>query len=78
MKQSDPAQRLSLLGEGARAELFTLLSGPVEARAEAIGRLHSVPKTRPLAEVLIDLEVESVLRLEVLRCLRDSLKPDGS
>lgn len=78
MKGRDSAHRLSRLGAGARAELSALLSASEEARGEGIGRLHSRAETRDLAEVLIDLEADPVLRLQVLRTLRDLLADPDS
>ena len=74
MKRRDPARRLGSLGTRAQAELSALLSASEETRAEAIGRLHSRDETRQLAEILIDVEGDPVLRLEVLRALRESLR----
>jgi hypothetical protein len=73
MRRHDPVRRLSTLSPGARTELFRLLSESDEVRASAIGHLHSRTTSRELAEVLIDVEADPVLRLEGLRTLRDSL-----
>jgi hypothetical protein len=69
----DAAGRLKRLNPQARAELYRLLSEPSAIRAGAISQLHSRPETQDLAEVLIDLETDKVLRLQVLRVLRDAL-----
>jgi hypothetical protein len=70
----DSAHRLDVLSLGAREELFRMLSSAPETRAAAIRELHQRATTRELADVLIDLEAEPVVRLEVLRLLRDSLR----
>lgn len=77
MRSRDPGRHLSKLSAEARAELFALLSGADGARSAAIGGLYSSAETRSLADVLIDLESDPVMRLEVLRLLRDSLDPSG-
>lgn len=77
-KPRDPSRQLARLGPGARAELYRLLSAPSETRANVIGQLYSDTPTQELADILIEVEADPVLRLEVLRLLRDSLEmPSG-
>jgi hypothetical protein len=78
MRHQDSVRSLSKLTVEARRELFGLLSASNEARADAIWRIHARPESRALADVLIDLQASPLERLEVLRLLRDSFKPEGS
>lgn len=66
-------RRLRRLSTETLVELFRLLSEPGNVRADAIRQLHAHPETQDLAEVLIDVEADVVLRLEILRALRVSL-----
>jgi len=59
------------LSAGARIELYRLLAQPSSVRADAIRQLFARSDTRQLAEILIDLEADTVLRLETLRTLRE-------
>lgn len=72
MRLPDPILRLSGLDPKARAQLYRLLSEADAVRADAIRQLHARPGTQGLAEVLIDVEADPVLRLEILRLLRDA------
>jgi hypothetical protein len=65
-------KNLRRLPEAAQRELLDLLGAPPEVRADAIRQLHERADTRELAEVLMDLEAESVLRLDVIRALGES------
>jgi hypothetical protein len=77
---AEPSERrirktLGRLPGGARAELLQLLASPSEVRADAIRQFHERPETEELAEVLIHLESEPVLRLGVMDALQGSAKP---
>ena len=70
----EPSERrvgmtLGRLPPGARRDLLDLLASEPEVRADAIRQLHERPDTEDLAEVLIDLEAEPVLRLGVMEAL---------
>jgi uncharacterized protein (UPF0216 family) len=65
---------LRRLPAGARRELLDLLAAPPEVRADAIRQLHERRETEDLAEVLIDLEAEPILRLGVMDALKDSTR----
>jgi hypothetical protein len=65
---------LRRLPAGVRDELLDLLASPPEIRADAIRQLHERPDTEDLAEVLIDLEAEPILRLGVMDALKDSVR----
>lgn len=67
------SRHLRRLASSVRSQLYRLLSEPASVRADAIGQLYRRPGTRGLAEVLIDVEADAVLRLEILRSLRVSL-----
>jgi|GEM_PF-6568487 hypothetical protein len=60
------------LPAGVRRELLELLASSPEVRADAIRQLHERSETEDLAEVLIDLEAEPILRLGVMDALKDS------
>jgi hypothetical protein len=66
-------RRLSRLPVGARRELLRVLNSPSETRADLIRQMHERPITRDLAEALMDLEAEPLLRLQVMEALKDSL-----
>lgn len=66
-------RRLSRLPIGARRELLRVLNSPSETRADVIRQMHERPITRDLAEALMDLEAEPLLRLQVMEALKDSL-----
>ena len=75
----EPSERrisktLRRLPKGAQRELLDLLASPPAVRADAIRQLHERRETKDLAEVLIDLEDEPVLRLGVMDALKDSVK----
>jgi hypothetical protein len=78
---AEPSERrirktLGRLPRGARGELLQLLASPSEVRADAIRQFHERPETEELAEVLIDLESEPVLRLGVMDALKAPRNPE--
>lgn len=72
-RMDDPGGHLRGLSDAVRGDLYRHLTASPDRRAEAIGGLYSRTQTSELAEVLIDIEADPILRLEVLRALRDSL-----
>jgi len=65
-------RRLDRLPLGARRELLRILASPSHVRVDLIHQMYERPETRDLAEVLIDLEAEPMLRLEMMEALKDS------
>jgi hypothetical protein len=61
---------LNAFGWAARAELLRVLILPDIERAARIGEFHRNPKTRVLAELLIDLEEDRAARALVVGMLR--------
>jgi len=66
-------RRLARLPIGARRDLLHALGSSLEVRADLIRRAHERPEGRELAEILMDLEAEPLLRLDVLEALKDSV-----
>ncbi len=63
---------LNAFGPAPRAELLRVLMLPEIERAARIGEFHSNPKTRAVAELLIDLEEERAARALVVGMLREA------
>jgi len=51
--------------------------GSTQVRADLIRQMYERPDTRELAEVLIDLEAEPLLRLDVMDALKESVRVQG-
>jgi hypothetical protein len=62
-------RKLKGLPTGARRDLLFVLQSPPESRARLIGPLHAREDTRDLAESLIDLEEDELLRWTVVALL---------
>jgi hypothetical protein len=62
--------RLDALGDGARAELLRVLDLPDEERAQVIKTLYDDPRLQPMAELLMDLEIDPAGRAKVIVELR--------
>jgi hypothetical protein len=73
MRHQDPVRQLLKLDALVRRDLLRVLSEPDQVRADVIGQMHARREIHDLAEVLIDIEADPILRLDVLRALRDSL-----
>lgn len=66
-------RQVSRLSPGARRDLLRVLTAPSNARADVIRQFHERPGGRDMAEVLIDLESDELLRLQAIDVLRQSL-----
>jgi hypothetical protein len=58
-------ERLAALSPGVRGGLLRALTAPPAARADLISQLYHRPDTRSLADVLIELEGDELIRLTV-------------
>ena len=72
----DPKRPIAKLPIGARRDLLRILRSPSNVRADVIRQMVERPDTRELADVLMDLEAESLLRLDVMEAVRDSVRQD--
>jgi hypothetical protein len=61
---------LRRLAPGVRVDLLRVLLSPENVRADVIRQFWERPAARNLAEVLIDLEADDLLRHEVIEELR--------
>jgi hypothetical protein len=64
-------EQLDRMGPAPRAELLHVLMLPDFDRANAIGELWASPKTRTLAELLIDAEEDRLVRALLVSMLRE-------
>jgi hypothetical protein len=64
-------ERLDAIGPEARAILLHVLKQPDLERVRTIGDFHSDPRTRPFAQLLVDIEESPEARDFVLGELRD-------
>jgi hypothetical protein len=64
-----PEQALHDLPPAIRRDLLRVLSAPENVRADAIRQFFERPDGRSLAETLIDLETDELLRLRVVAIL---------
>ena len=65
-------RQLPGLPRGARQELLRVLASSTERRADLIRQMYEQPDTRGMAEGLMDLEAEPLLRLNVMEALKES------
>jgi hypothetical protein len=64
-------ERLDAFGPAPRAELLHVLMLPDLERADRIGEFWGNPKTRTFAELLIDCEVDRMLRAVLVGMLQE-------
>jgi hypothetical protein len=64
---------LRRLSPGARYDLLRVLTAPSNVRADVIRQFHERPDGGGMAEVLIDLEADELLRIQAIDVLRRSL-----
>jgi hypothetical protein len=65
------------LGPAPRAELLRVLTMTNEERALRIGKLYANPRSRTMAELLVDLEDDPAARGIVIAELRTMRRQDG-
>jgi hypothetical protein len=66
-----PAQRLSRLSAGVRSDLLRVLESDSRVRADVIRQFHERRGGEAMAELLMDLEGDELLRLQVVGLLRE-------
>ena len=66
--------RIEALPDGARRDLLRILISPSDVRSDVIRQFHERSDGASMAEVLIDLEAEEMLRLRVIDVLQRSLE----
>jgi len=69
----DAVERLRRLPLGVRRDLLKVLTANERVRADAIGKMWARADTRELADVLIDVESDEVVRLHLIEVIRASL-----
>jgi len=62
---------LSNLQPGVRQDLLRVLTSPERVRADVIRQFFERPEGRSLAQTLMDLEADELLRLQVVAKLRE-------
>jgi hypothetical protein len=70
-------RHLSRLSLGARADLLRVLTSSSRVRADIIRQFHERPDGLGMAEVLMDLEADELLRIQAIDLLRQSLEDPG-
>jgi hypothetical protein len=65
------ARRLRRVPPAARADLLRLLESDDRVRADVIRQFYERPGGQAMAEVLMDLEQDEILRWRVVELLRD-------
>jgi hypothetical protein len=74
-QRSDLGQRIvAAIGEAAARELLDVVTRSGADRASLIGRLHDRADTIWLAELLTDLEIDEMARLQLAEALRRVLE----
>jgi hypothetical protein len=68
--EDELVRKLRALPVGARRDLLRVLTSDPEVRADLIRQFYAREGTRNLAEVLIDLESDELLRDTVIALLR--------
>jgi len=67
---------LRKLTPGARRDLLRVLTSPSNVRADVIRQFYERPDGAALAETLIDLEADEMLRVQVIEALEESLSDE--
>jgi hypothetical protein len=67
---SDVSEDLRSLAPAVRRDLLRVLTSPSHIRADVIRQFFDRPGGREMADVLIDLEEDDVLRFSVIEELR--------
>ena len=70
-------RHVSRLSVGERRDLLRDLTAPSIIRADAVRQFRERPDGQRMAEVLMDLEADEILRLHVVDALRRSLASPG-
>jgi hypothetical protein len=70
--------RLDAIGPEARAVVLNILKQPDLQRARSIGEFYADPRTRMVAQLLVDLEESPHTRAVVLELLREEELRGGS
>ena len=68
----DPRRRLAKLPIRARRDLLRFLTSQSDVRADLIRQMHERNETRGLAELLMDLEADELIRLHVIDLLEQT------
>jgi hypothetical protein len=64
-------RRLARLSPAVRRELLMVLRSPSHVRADLIRQMHERDDTRSLADVLIDLEADELIRFQTIQLLEE-------
>jgi hypothetical protein len=67
----DSLERLAALSPGIRQDLLRVLTAPDGNRARLVGELFARADSRSLADVLIELEGDELMRLQVIELLEE-------
>jgi hypothetical protein len=68
----DPRRHLTSLSPEVRRDLLRVLQSPSDVRADLIRQMHERADTRSLADVLMDLEADELMRFQVIDLLDKS------
>jgi hypothetical protein len=67
----DNEARLRRIPPGARADLLRVLESDAHVRADVIRQFHERPGGHGMAEVLMDVEEDDLVRFRLIALLRD-------
>ena len=67
----DPARRLKRLPAAVRSDLLRVLESDSRVRADVIRQFHERQGGQGMAELLMELEEDELIRLQVVQILRD-------
>lgn len=74
----DLAHQLRQLPADARRDLLRVLTSPSHVRADVIRQFFERPSGREMAQVLMDLEEDDLLRMKAIAALQQTLGRDKS